>query len=122
MAREQGELKLYVLLREDLNMSVGKAASQASHAALYSYLQADSGRRAAFDKDGIGIKICLRAPNEDALHEWKQWADHLELPNFLVNDTGSNTHFRGVPTISALGIGPLTEEESRHLRHLKLYR
>lgn len=103
-------------------MTVGKAASQASHAGLYSYLQADAGRRAAFDKDGIGIKVCLRAPNEAALHEWAAWAEHLGLPHFLVNDTGSNTHFRGVPTISALGIGPLTPEEARHLGHLKLYR
>lgn len=103
-------------------MTVGKACSQASHAALYSYLQADQGRRAVFDKDGIGIKVCLRAPNEAALLEWRDWAEHLDLPHFLVNDTGSNTHFKGEPTISALGIGPLTPDEARHLRHLKLYR
>lgn len=103
-------------------MTVGKAASQASHAALYSYLQAGESRRAAFDQDGIGIKVCLRAPNEAALTEWRDWAEHMGLPHFLVNDTGRNTHFRGIPTISALGIGPLTPEEAKPLRHLKLYR
>lgn len=102
-------------------MTVGKAASQASHATLYSYLQASPERRSQFDRGGMGIKIILRVPDEAALLEWKSWAEHLELPHFLVTDTGNNTHFKGVATTSALGIGPLTPDEAKHLKHLKLY-
>lgn len=103
-------------------MTVGKAASQASHAALYSYLSASDDRKQHFDRDGIGIKVCLRVKDEAAIKEWETWASDSGLPHYLVNDTGNNTHFKGVPTISALGIGPLYAEEAKQLKHLKLYR
>ncbi len=103
-------------------MTVGKAASQASHASLYSYLNADAERRKEFDKDGIGIKICLRVPDERVLKDWEAKAKEQGWPHFLVNDTGSNTHFKGVDTISALGIGPLRPDEAKLLKELKLYR
>lgn len=103
-------------------MTVGKAASQASHASLYAFLRAAKERQEAFNKDEMGIKICLKVPDEQALLDWQKKAKELNLPHFLVNDTGRNTHFKGVPTISALGIGPLYPHEAVMLKELKLYR
>lgn len=101
-------------------MKTGKSCSQASHAAIGSFLDADEKRKAEYHRDSIGTKICLKVADLNALLEWRDWAKHLGVPNFLVEDTGRNSSFKGMPTVSALGIGPLYMSETRPLRHLKL--
>jgi peptidyl-tRNA hydrolase len=101
-------------------MHAGKAASQFGHAALGSFLKADSTRQQEYHRDGLGTKICLKARDLAELYLWQGWADKLGLPHFLVEDTGRNTTFGGLPTISALGIGPLYAHEAKGLSSLKL--
>lgn len=103
-------------------MPTGKACSQAAHATLGAYLEAPKDKQDQFNSDGIGTKICLGVADLQAILEWRDWATHLDLPHALIEDTGANTYFKGIPTISALGIGPLTEDEARPLRTLKLLR
>jgi len=113
-------LKLYALLREDLQMPTGKAATQTGHAFIGSYLSAPKERQEDYHHDGIGTKICLSVSGlEDLLH-WQHRARTQGLPNFLVEDTGRNTTFGGIPTVSALGIGPLNAAEAKSLRKLQL--
>lgn len=102
-------------------MPAGKAASQAGHAFLGAFEAADGLRRYQYHQDGIGTKICLGVPDLASLEALKAKCVELELPHFLVEDSGRNTTFGGVTTISALGIGPLRPGETEFLRHLKLF-
>jgi peptidyl-tRNA hydrolase len=102
-------------------MPAGKACSQAAHAALMSFLAADDARRRDYHADGIGTKICLEVTDLPAILKFTRRADERGLPHFLVEDTGNNTTFGGIPTISALGIGPLYPHETEFLSRLPLY-
>ena len=101
-------------------MPPGKLVSQAGHAFLEAYIRADSARQSAYRADGLGTKVCLGAKNLTALGRLYEQAKALGYPCFLVEDTGHNTTFHGVPTISALGVGPLSLQEARFLRRLQL--
>lgn len=112
---------MYAILRKDLAYgTTGKAASQAGHAFLNAFMKADKDRQEQYHRDGIGTKVCLEARDLEDLHLWKGWAEKLDLPHFLVEDTGRNTTFGGLPTISALGIGPLYAHEAKGLSSLRL--
>jgi len=103
-------------------MPAGKLASQCGHAFEHAMLSASPDRIAAYRSDGIGTKICLSAQDLDELTRLQAEAESLGLPHFMVEDTGRNTTFGGVPTISALGIGPLWPHETAFLKKLKLFR
>jgi len=115
------ELRIYSILRGDLNMSTGKACSQAGHAVLSTFLLAPKERQDAYQiGNDIGTKICLVARNQQELEKFAAWAQSAGLPHALITDTGRNTTFGGVPTVSALGIGPITKAEAKPLRKLQL--
>lgn len=101
-------------------MSVGKAASQSGHAFIGAFLKADNARQSEYHRDGIGTKICLAAPSLQKLRWIFQEASDLGLPCTLIEDTGHNTCFHGVPTITAVGIGPIRKSEFPILKHLAL--
>jgi peptidyl-tRNA hydrolase, PTH2 family len=101
-------------------MPTGKACSQAGHAYLGAFQKSSPERQAAYHADGIGTKICLTARHQGELEKFAAWAEANGHPHCLVVDSGRNTTFGGVPTTSALGIGPLTAEEARPLRKLQL--
>lgn len=46
-------------------------------------------------------------------------AQELGLPTDFIVDTGNNG-WNGVPTATALGIGPINREQARFLKRLKL--
>lgn len=102
-------------------MPAGKLASQAGHAFLGAFLQASEERRRDYQAAGIGTKICLRASNLAALLRAYESARQLGLPVALIEDTGRNTTFNGVPTLSALGIGPVFSHEAEFLRRFALH-
>jgi peptidyl-tRNA hydrolase len=85
-----------------------------------SYLKADRDRQERYHQDGIGTKVVLEAKGLGDLLRIEDWARGAGLPHFLVTDTGRNTSFNGVPTVSAIGVGPLAPEESRQLRKFQL--
>jgi peptidyl-tRNA hydrolase len=114
-------LKLYALVRADLAMPAGKLASQAGHAFLGAFLLADPARRERYHAHGMGTKVCLRAATLPALLKACEAARSRGLPTFLVEDTGRNTTFNGVPTLSAVGIGPLSPPEAEFLRRYPLH-
>lgn len=114
-------MKLYAVLRDDLNVPAGKACSQAGHAFLMAYTGATPEAQCEYHKDGMGTKICLRAPNLDELIKLKYHCEDNGIPHYLVVDSGNNTTFGGVTTTSALGIGPIPAEQAEFLRHLPLY-
>lgn len=102
-------------------MPAGKLASQAGHAFLGAFLQASAERRHDYSAAGIGTKICLRVANLPALILAYERARALGLPAALIEDAGRNTTFNGVPTLSALGIGPIFSHEAEFLRRYPLH-
>lgn len=101
-------------------MSAGKCASQAGHAYLGAFLEADDNRRREYHQDGIGTKVCLRISSLEKLQRLFGLAQARGVPCVLIEDAGRNTCFNGVPTITAVGIGPITKAELPELRRLQL--
>jgi peptidyl-tRNA hydrolase len=101
-------------------MPPGKLASQAGHAFLEAYRLADAQRQARYHQDGLGTKVCLTVTSLQQLYAWYERLLSRNLPCALITDTGRNTTFGGVPTVSALGVGPLDPEEAAVLRRLPL--
>ena len=117
---ESQDLKLYAIMRLDLNMPFGKACAQAGHAYLNSFLAAPPQLQQEYQKEGIGTKICLGAKDLKELEKYLEKIQHL--PHALIVDSGHVflPYFTGDPIITALGVGPLTTDEARILRRLKL--
>jgi peptidyl-tRNA hydrolase len=101
-------------------MPIGKACSQAGHAFVEAFKQASSDRQSEYNADGLGTKICLQV---DSLHQLVKLIDKAKAQGIncaLIEDTGRNTTFNGIPTISAAGFGPLRKGEFAALKRLEL--
>ena len=115
------KLYTYIIIRDDLEMTPGKMASQVSHArsiALLKYIQANPHRLSEFiDANVAGSAIVLRAKNLHALETLHAQADNEGFITALFSDSGHimPPHFDGSPTITALAIGPSTKDSMRHL-------
>ncbi|RYD72598.1 MAG: peptidyl-tRNA hydrolase [Verrucomicrobiaceae bacterium] len=101
-------------------MSPGKTAAQAGHAYLNTYLKALVDRpeeAAAYQADGLGTKVCLRATSEYKLMRAYEDAMAAGLPCSLIIDQHHvlPPHFDGSPIITALGIGPARRDEVRQI-------
>lgn len=105
-------------------MSIGKTASQAGHAYLGSFLLADPALQKSYHSEfpiSPGTKVCLQVSNLDQLLKAEYLAKESGLPFFLVTDSGCENFFGGEPTITALGIGPATKSQIKHItKKLKL--
>ena len=119
-------MRLYAIIRGDLEMPPGKLAAQAGHAFLDAFGECqrlDPARAALYRTDGHGTKVVLRAEDRfDIEHLCKQ-AQASGLPCALIVDSGHvlPPHFDGSPIITALGIGPARREEIDHITgHLQL--
>ena len=90
-------------------MSPGKAAAQAGHAyvgCLHSHLFHPL--VAEYLRVPIGTKVCLQAPSlRDLIRAWS-CAVRAGIPAFLVTDEGCLNFFEGRPTVTALGLGPIS--------------
>lgn len=94
-------------------MAPGKQISQAGHAFLHSFL--DAQRRtpegaAAYVADPPGTKVCLQGDLNTILRAASE-AERLGVPHFLVVDSGCPNFFDGQPVVTALGVGPATKNQ-----------
>lgn len=103
-------------------MNTGKTASQAGHAFLGAFLESPEDKKKEYHSDGIGTKVCLVAKNLDDLSRYYHLAKNLGVPTVLIEDTGNNTCFNGMPTITAVGIGPINKQEASFLKKLPLHK
>lgn len=113
-------LRLYAIIREDLEMTSGKATAQAGHAFLNTFLEAQKVNPELADlyhKDGIGTKVCLVGADEIDLQLAHLQAKDENLPTYLVVDSGHimPPHFTGEPIVTALGIGPCTRDQIKDI-------
>jgi PTH2 family peptidyl-tRNA hydrolase len=113
------EHKQTIVLRKDLNMRKGKMVAQGAHASMRAILQL--GRREGgnfvvpLDERlepwllGRFKKICVSVNSEAELLQLHQAAKAAGLITALIQDAGL-TEFGGVPTYTALAVGPDTAD------------
>jgi len=128
--------KQVIVLRKDLNMRKGKMVAQGAHASLGAILQAIDplykNNSIVFDKilkadspvyhwlKNSFTKITLYCESEKELFELQQKAEKAGILNCLITDNGT-TEFNGIPTKTALAIGPDEVEKINEITgHLKL--
>lgn len=99
-------------------MEAGKVASQAGHAYLGAFLRASSSVEAfsvqarEYSLLEPGTKVCLQASLQKILMTQEKLIS-LGLPHFLVVDSGHQSFYNGVSTVTALGIGPLYQHQAK---------
>lgn len=94
-------------------MSPGKCASQAGHAYLGAFLEAQKSTpeiAEAYCADLPGTKVCLQAGLSHLLRA-KAELEQAGIPTFLVVDSGCPNFFDGRPTVTALGFGPASRSQ-----------
>ena len=121
-----GHVKQVILIRKDLKMRRGKEISQGAHASisfLSHKLRSGEPLSAAEQAwiDGAFAKICLQVSSEEELKAAYEAAKAAGLVAHLITDSGA-TEFGGVPTPTAVAIGPdYSERIDPITRHLSLY-
>lgn len=122
----ENETKQVLVIRKELKMRKGKIAAQASHASMAAILN-----KAIFTENGFAInyndfgihseavkdwleniftKITVSVNSEEELLEIYNKAKEAGLPCSLIQDAGK-TEFKGVPTFTAVAIGPAAKDE-----------
>jgi PTH2 family peptidyl-tRNA hydrolase len=100
------EYKQVIVFRSDLNLSKGKLAAQAGHAAVSAAEEARKRHRTWWDAwlfEGQR-KIAVKVKDEKELLEFETQAKDLGLPSALIVDRGLTEIREG--TVTCLGIGP----------------
>lgn len=113
-------LRMYAIVRGDLNMPAGKLAAQAGHAFVEAYResqiqQARVARQYIIDPPGT--KVVLKSKSLKEL-EWAKGMCHLfNIPHAWIVDSGHilPPYFDGNPIVTALGIGPILREDIQHI-------
>lgn len=99
-------------------MTPGKIASQAGHAYLGAFLLSPPNIQAEYHKDfpsSPGTKICLNCPSLEQLLITEEKALEAGFSVFRVTDSGCKNFYNGEPIITALGIGPVTQSQIKHI-------
>jgi PTH2 family peptidyl-tRNA hydrolase len=112
--------KQVMLYRRDLKMRKGKIAAQCAHASMAVFFKRNQGGPAGLDIPLDGpmaewslarfAKVVLSVEGEDELMRAHELALELGLPSAVITDSG-RTEFHGVPTRTAMAIGPAAREE-----------
>lgn len=117
---------MYAIIRDDLEMTDGKRLSQSGHAFTDSLLSAKETHPEIYEnyrswsannaRNG-GAKVAMKSRNESQLIIAFNLARQAGIPCSIVVDKGHvmPPHFDGEPIITALGIGPCTQEEAKHI-------
>jgi peptidyl-tRNA hydrolase, PTH2 family len=115
---DPADVKQVIVIRRDLNMRRGKEIAQGAHASsawlahlVAENLDADGNSNVHLDDvarawiTGSFRKVTLQVRGEEAITALHEQATALGLRSVLIRDSG-RTEFGGVPTITALAIGP----------------
>jgi PTH2 family peptidyl-tRNA hydrolase len=132
MSENSFSTKQVIVIRRDLGMRRGKEIAQGSHASCspLSELLREIISTKKIPRipdalkewiEGSFAKVTLQVQTEEELLEVYQAAKSAGLPAYLITDSGK-TEFDGVPTKTAISIGPEKSEKINKVTgHLKLY-
>ncbi|MBW2965117.1 peptidyl-tRNA hydrolase Pth2 [Candidatus Woesearchaeota archaeon] len=101
------EMKLVILVRQDLKLPKGKLAAQAAHAAVEATLRAGKTKVSAWRSQGQK-KVVLKVADEKELLRFLQLAKDEGFNTALITDAGRTCIAPGTKT--CIGIGPDSEE------------
>lgn len=125
------EHKQVIVMRKDLNMRKGKLVAQGAHASMGAILSLckQDGDRLVLEMDdrtkpwltGRFKKICVYVNSEQELLDIYNKALENNLVCSLIKDAGL-TEFNGVPTLTAVAVGPDREDKIDSVtKHLPLF-
>lgn len=100
-------MKLVILVRNDLKLTKGKMAAQVAHAAVDCALGADKKILEEWLNEGAK-KVVLKVADLKELHKYKELATKAGLNHALITDAGHTQVPAGTTTV--LGIGPNEEK------------
>jgi peptidyl-tRNA hydrolase, PTH2 family len=105
------DVKQVIIMRKDLNMSLGKTVSQGAHASVLSYMEALRADKKLVDAwlESGQKKIVLKVDDEKTLNRLYEAFKFKKVPCAIVNDAGLTQLPPG--TTTALGIGPWKSED-----------
>lgn len=123
----QGEVRMSLIVRQDLKMGKGKAAAQCSHAAVALYRKMTNSASAAYNQQMVArwerggqAKITLQVPDEESMDLLLAQAMSLGVNAYVVHDAGRTQVEAGSATV--LGLGPAPKSVLDQITHeLKLY-
>jgi PTH2 family peptidyl-tRNA hydrolase len=117
------EMKQVIVIRSDLNMRKGKMVAQGAHASMAAVIsngQLSTDERVQQWLDGSFVKVVVSVDSEKQLFEVYDNAQNAGVLRSIIQDEG-RTEFNGVPTYTAVAIGPGDPEEINKITgHLKL--
>src|SRR5574343_1902420 len=112
------ELRIYIIMRNDINIPVGKAFAQVGHAVLGTIAAARKKSNNRVDEylgegdfsliDQGQAKIALRGKEKDILRSAKELSS-TDIPYALIMDAGRTVFAE--PTYTCIGIGPVRYSE-----------
>ena len=99
------QCKMVILVRTDLNMSVGKVAAQVGHAVLgwYKVAMMECPEKVNQWELISWPKIVLKVDSEEQMDEMREQADQAGIWNFIVQDAGRTEVDPGTKTVLAIG-------------------
>jgi len=113
-------MKQVIVIRKDLKMRTGKAIAQGAHASMKATLENIDHPDVIEWLSGKFTKIAVSVNSEEELIEIYNNAKEAGLVCSLILDAGL-TEFGGVPTYTAVGVGPSSYEKIDLITgHLKL--
>jgi PTH2 family peptidyl-tRNA hydrolase len=100
-------MKQVIILRKDLNMRKGKMVAQGAHASMAAVLKNLDHKWVKEWLDNSFTKICVSVDSEKELQDIYNAAVRYDyyMPSSLITDNGT-TEFDGVPTKTAVAVGP----------------
>lgn len=119
------QVKMVLVVRNDLNMRKGKVAAQAAHAATAFLLEMikEGNPFSQWEEEWLRTgttKICVRVDSEEELLTVAEQAKKAGVEVHVVTDEG-RTEFGGIPTKTCLALGPdLASKIDPISGHLKL--
>ncbi|GMH11854.1 hypothetical protein Nepgr_013695 [Nepenthes gracilis] len=101
------ELKMVLVVRQDLKMGPGKIASQCAHAATSTYAELMQSQRSLLRQwEQCGQpKIVVTCKNQQEMNKLKDAAESIGIPTYVVADAGRTQVAAGSKTVLAIGPG-----------------
>jgi len=123
MIEDIRKIKQVIILRKDLNMRKGKMVAQGAHASMAAIINRGGIKHRESTSlvinmtpemkewlNGGHAKICVGCNSEEELIKLYEQAGKAGLLCSLIQDAG-HTEFSGVPTYTAVAIGPAKAED-----------
>ncbi len=106
-------MKMIILVRRDLQMSTGKTAAQAAHAAVEALADPKETPANVIEEWYLNhgmTKVCLGVDSLEELLSLVDSAEKASLVTAIIEDEG-RTSFNGVLTVTCGAIGPAKNED-----------